>query len=289
MTGSTRRTALLLVTVIMLITMMIAASLPRLDLQPGMPLPRVSDGQVVAAAAAAETPFPVISINKFAVVLAILLFTGAVLYWTFQLLRGTTWKAISESLRYVLIAGAILFGAFFLILLVPPSSGDLPAELPPPTPAPVLTSPLGSVPTPLLWLVGIGLFGISVFVGVWIFTSSRPARPMDLVGLEAEKAWRALSTGSDLKDVIITCYREMSLVLKDGRGIEREASMTTGEFETALEAAGMPHEPIHQLTRLFDAVRYGNWQPGPAEKQTAIECLEAIMFYSHNVSGTNRS
>jgi hypothetical protein len=79
----------------------------------------------------------------------------------------------------------------------------------------------------------------------------------------------------------------MSQALKKGRGIERDASMTTGEFEASLEAAGIPHEPIHQLTRLFDAVRYGNWQPGPAEKQKAIQCLEAIMIYSHNARGTN--
>jgi hypothetical protein len=287
MTGSTKRTVLFLVALIMLITMTIAASLPQLNLQRGMPLPQVNDGQVVAAPAPEEPPFPVISINKFVVVLIILMFTGSVLYWTYQLLRGATWKSVSESFRSILIVGSILFAFFFMIMLLPRSSGNLPAELPLPTPEPVVRSPLGSVPTPLLWLVGIGLFGISVIVGVWIFTSSRSARPIDLVGLEAEKAWRALSTGSDLKDVIITCYREMSLALKKGRGIEREASMTTGEFQTSLEAVGIPHEPIHQLTRLFDAVRYGDWQPGPAEKQKAIECLEAIMLYSRNARGTN--
>jgi hypothetical protein len=287
MTDSTKRTALFLVVLIMLITIMIAASLPQLELQPGMPLPQVNDGKVVVVPAPKEPPFPIISINKFAVILVILLFTGAVLYWTYKLLRGATWKSASESLRSILIAGAILLGFFFMILLLPRSSGNLPAELPPPTPEPVVTSPLGSAPIPLLWLVGIGLFGISVLVGVWIFTSSRPARSIDLVGLEAEKAWRALRTGSDLKDVIIRCYREMSLAIKDGRGIEREAFMTTGEFETSLEAAGIPHEPIHQLTRLFDAVRYGNWQPGPSEKQKAIQCLEAIMLYTRNARGTN--
>ena len=105
--------------------------------------------------------------------------------------------------------------------------------------------------------------------------------------MEAEKAWQALSTGSesDLKDVITTCYREMSRALKKERGIEREVSMTTGEFEELLEAAGIPHGPTHQLTRLFDAVRYGDWQPGFAEKQDAIQCLEAIMLYCREMRG----
>jgi hypothetical protein len=134
------------------------------------------------------------------------------------------------------------------------------------------------VPTPLLWLVGSGLFVISVLAGVWIF-ASRPAKPIDLVGSEAEKAWQALQTGSDLKDVIIRCYRQMSLALNKAQGIERKDFMTTGEFESVLEAAGIPHEPIHQLTRLFDAVRYGNWQPNAADEKRAIQCLESIMLY----------
>jgi hypothetical protein len=34
------------------------------------------------------------------------------------------------------------------------------------------------------------------------------------------------------------------------------------------------------LTQLFEAVRYGNWQPNPVDEQKAIQCLEAIMLYS---------
>jgi hypothetical protein len=287
MTGSTKRTALFLVAIVMLITMMIAASLPQLELQPGMPLPSVQEGQVVAAARNEEPPFPIISINKFAVILVTLVLTGAVLYWTYRLLRGATWKSVSESFHSILIAGVIIFGFSFLIMLLPRSSTNIPAEIPIPTPEPLVTSPLGAVPISLLWLVGIGLFVVTVLVGIWISTSSRPARSIDLIGLEAEKAWQALITGSDLTNVIITCYREMSLALKKGRGIEREASMTTGEFENLLEAAGIPHEPIHQLTRLFEAVRYGKWQPNPAEKEKAIQCLEAIMLHSHKTRGVN--
>jgi hypothetical protein len=62
--------------------------------------------------------------------------------------------------------------------------------------------------------------------------------------------------------------------------------MTTGEFENVLETAGIPHDPIHQLTRLFEAVRYGNWQPNLADEQTALQCLEAIMLSSRTTSST---
>jgi hypothetical protein len=285
MTGSTKRRALFLVAIVMLITMLIAAGLPRLELRPGMPPPSLLHGQVVAPVTAEDVPVGVISINKFAVILIVLLCTGAALYWSWQILRGATWKSVSETIRPMLIAGAILVGFSFLILLLPHSTDNLAVEIPTPPPEPLVTSPLGAVPLPLLWLVGVGLFVMAVLVGVWIFSSSRRAEPLELVGLEAEKARQALMTGSDLKDVIMTCYREMSRALKNDRGIEREPSMTTGEFETRLEAAGVPHEPIHQLTRLFDAARYGNRQPSLAEKQEAIQCLEDIMRYSRQAAG----
>jgi hypothetical protein len=71
----------------------------------------------------------------------------------------------------------------------------------------------------------------------------------------------------------------MSLALEQEQGIERKDFMTTREFEHLLETAGVPHDPIHQLTRLFEAVRYGNWQPNPVDEQKAIHCLQAIMLY----------
>jgi hypothetical protein len=175
----------------------------------------------------------------------------------------------------------------FLILLIS-TSGDRSApleELPVLTPVPVVTSPLEPVPDPLLWLVGIGLLVSSLLVGLWIFTSSRRAHPLDLVAWEAEKARQALSTGAGLKDVIIHCYTQMSLAVKQERGVEREAFMTTGEFERVLTETGIPHEPIHQLTRLFEAVRYGNWQPSTAEQQKAIQCLDEIVFHSREAKG----
>jgi hypothetical protein len=86
--------------------------------------------------------------------------------------------------------------------------------------------------------------------------------------------------GSDLKDVIIKCYQQMSLALESERGLEREVYMTTTEFEKLLETAGIPYEPIHQLTQLFEAVRYGNWQPNHVDEQEAIRCLKTIMSYS---------
>lgn len=286
MTGHTKRKTFILLGVVILITMMIAANLPLLEFQPGMPLPRLEHGQVVAAPAVEEQQFVSISAPTFIVVLIALILTVATLYSMVQLFRGADWKLVLGVLRPLLIVSGVIGCLVFLIMLFPRSDSYTPVGFAVPTPVPVVTtSPLESTPPSLLWLVGIGLFVISVLVLVWIFTPSHPASPMDLVGLEAEKARQALKSGGHLKDVIIHCYVQMSLALKQEQGIERKDFMTTGEFENLLETAGVPHEPVHQLTRLFDAVRYGNWQPNPVDEHKAIQCLEAIMLYSRDARG----
>ena len=286
MTGNTKRKTLILLGVVILTKIMIAANLPQLEFQPGMPLPRFEQGQLVAVPTEGEQPVS-ISAPEFILVYIALILAVATLYSMIQLFRGADWKLIADVLRYVLGISVVIGGLVFLITLFPGSDGYTPVGIPVPTPRPVVTSPLESAPPSLSWLVGIGLFVVSVLVLMWIFTPSRQANPIDLVGLEAEKARQALKTGMDLKDVIINCYIQMSHALKQEKGIERKDFMTTGEFENLLETAGIPHEPIHQLTRLFDAVRYGHWQPNAVDEQKAIQSLEAIMLHSRDARGMN--
>ena len=286
MTGSTKRKTLILLGLVMIITMVIAASLPQLQLQPGMPLPRLQGGNVVAPPVE-EEPIEAIPVSKFVVIFFSLILAGSMLYVMYKLIRGADWKEIKAFIRMMVVISLVVSGVVFLIMLMPRSESFAEAEMPLPTPQPLPTSPLGPVPPSLLWLVGIGLLVASILMAMWILTSSRQAKPIDLVGLEAEKAWQALKIGLDLKDVIIKCYRQMSMALEQEKGIERKDFMTTGEFEILLEDEGIPHDPIHQLTRLFDAVRYGNWQPNPLDEQNAIQCLEAIMMYSREIKGRN--
>jgi hypothetical protein len=287
MTGSTKQKALVLLGLVMIITAMIAASLPQLELQPGMPLPRLRDNQVVVVPLEAE-PLVVISVNEFVEMLFILIVAGSMFYVAFMLLKGANWKDLTTIIRPILVISSIIVGFIFLILLLPKSTAPVTVDFPTPTPQPLVTSPLGPVPPLLLWLVGIGLLVAGILIGSWIFNSaSNRATAIDVVGLEAEKAWQALKIGLDLKDVIIKCYRQMSLALEQERGLEREDFMTTREFENILGAAGVPHDPIHQLTQLFEAVRYGNWQPNPLDEQKALQCLEAIMQFSREAQRTD--
>jgi len=279
MIGSEKRKMLLLLGLALIAIVIIAASLPQLELKPGLPLPEFENNLVVASAESAE-PVVEMSVNGFFTVLFALILGGSTLYILYKVIKGATWKEIFLFLRAILGLSLFITVILLLVMLLPGSPSAEIVEMPLPTPEPIIRSPLGSAPPILLWLVGIGLLITGSLIVFWIIRSTPPrSTTIDLVGLEAEKAWQELKIGLGLKDVIIKCYRQMSLALEKDKGIERKSFMTTGEFEELLEAAGVPHDPIHELTRLFEAARYGNWQSNPVDEQKAIESLEAIMQY----------
>jgi hypothetical protein len=286
MTGSAKRKTLILFGLVVIITVIIAASLPQLELQPGMHLPSFENSQVVIPPGEQELTavFPISDVVK---VLFALILAGSLLYLIYRMIRVIGWVNARIYLQPFMVIALIAGSIIFLIMLLPKTQNTLSMELPTPTDTPLVTSPLGPVPTLLLWLVGIVLLISSILLGIWIFAPSRRETTIDLVGLEAEKAWQALMIGLDLKDVIIKCYRQMSIALEQEQGIERKDFMTTGEFENLLEATGIPHDPIHQLTQLFEAVRYGNWQPNPNDEQKAIHCLQAIMLHRRDEKKAN--
>jgi hypothetical protein len=281
MTGNTKRKTLILLGLVMIITVMIAASLPQLELRPGMPLPSVNSSQVVIPPDEQEQPVVLPVSEVFKVLLAVIL-AGLMLYLIYRMIRSIGWVNARSYVRMFIVILLIVGSLAFLVMLLPMTENSLAMELPLPIQMPPLRSPLGPVPILLFWLVGIALLVGSILLGIWIFTPSRQQTTIDLVGLEADKSRQALLSGLDLKDVIIKCYRQMSLAVERERGIEREDFMTTREFENLLEAAGLPHDPIHQLTQLFEAVRYGNWQSTLMDEQKAIHCLQAIVSYSRD-------
>jgi hypothetical protein len=262
--------------------MILAASLPQLEFQPGMPLPSLEQSNVVSKPFEDE-PYVAVPISDLFKGLFILALAGSILYLVLRLMKGASWKDIGSYIQSLMIMLLIVGSFFFMMLFLPRSQNSIALETNAPVVAQPIPSPLGPVPPLLVWLIGIVLSVSGILVGIWIFgLSPRQAKTIDLVGLEAEKAWQALKTGLELKDVIVKCYRQMSLALEKEQGIERKEYMTTREFEKLLGAAGVPSEPIHQLTGLFDAVRYGHWQPNPIDEQKAIRSLEAIVYYARD-------
>jgi hypothetical protein len=281
LTADAKKKALALLFVCLVTTVLIGMALPRLIFQPGMPVPRMETGQVIVPPAGDEAPVG-IAINRFIIILILAVVAIVMLVGLIRFLRGVAWREITRMFFTILVGAAVLLGILFLILSGAPSGQAVSAAEPLPTPKPVLTAPLGPTPPALIWIVAIVLGLASLAFAIWIIRASlRPAPERWMQ--EAESARQALLAGGDLKNVILQCYQRMSQALQEEQSIEREASMTTGEFERLLAHKGVPREPIHQLTQLFDAVRYGHWQPVPGDEQQALRCLDAILDFSHRM------
>jgi hypothetical protein len=104
----------------------------------------------------------------------------------------------------------------------------------------------------------------------------KPPSTNDQLKAEVEGAIDDIEAGADLRNVIIRCYADMSKILNERRGIQRQQAMTPREFELELQEIGLPHASIQRLTRLFEEVRYGNAELGRTAEQEAIHCLSAI-------------
>jgi hypothetical protein len=184
-------------------------------------------------------------------------------------------KAFAYIATASLVAGGILF-----LLLRPHGSYDSTEVYLPPAAATVVGPPLGSIPSILLWISGVGLaVGIVLFL-IWIIYWGKNSKPAgDPVQFAAEEAVQAITDGQDFKSAILRCYRQMSLVLKEEQGIEFELAMTTREFENLLKKRGLPREPVHEITELFEFVRYGNESASPEEENRAVNCLNNVIQF----------
>lgn len=100
---------------------------------------------------------------------------------------------------------------------------------------------------------------------------------LDELAQDAQDAIDTLKSGGALEETIQRCYRNMCEVVQRERRVERGIAVTPSEFEQSLLKAGMPQHAVHQLTRLFEDIRYGAKQPGEREQRMAIDSLQAIV------------
>jgi len=151
-------------------------------------------------------------------------------------------------------------------------SGAAPPEFVPP-PAWVTTF------TTIAVAVVVSLLVIGVFYAIWRRSKERARlrEPLKKVERQAQAALNAIRAGGDLGEAIVRCYIQMMDALKEYRGISRDQDMTPHEFELFLDRQGVPVEPVHQLTSLFEEVRYSTFKPGRNDEATAIASLSAIV------------
>lgn len=149
-------------------------------------------------------------------------------------------------------------------------------------------TPIEFEPEPRPWLLtAVIIAGAVALAGVVFYVLNRFSRPgaagaspLDQIADRARAALDEIEAAElAFDDIIIRCYAEMSLALKEERGIQRARQMTTLEFEQELVRAGFPASPVRQLTRLFEQVRYGHQGSGEAEKRIAVQSLNEIIEF----------
>ncbi len=139
-------------------------------------------------------------------------------------------------------------------------------------------------PEPRQWLISAATIAVALLMAALLVAigwaiwrrRQRPSRSLDQLAQQAQDALSAIDAGADLRDTVTRCYLEMMRVLRDERGIHRHRAMTPREFEAQLEQVGIPTTQVRHLTRLFEAVRYGDKQLGEREERQAVVALTFI-------------
>jgi len=279
MTERAKRRILVLFLLAVMAMLVIAAGLQQLQLNPGVPLPPI-DGTPVAAQTD-ENPTVAITVNTvFKTILAAIL-TLLTLFAIYKILSKARWKDVLTRLLLMIVLTVatllVLFALFKVRIITAPTALE---KLP--LPIEISGPPLAPVPPSLLWLVVIGLAVVTVLLVIWVINWRARRRSFkDSLMLEAERTLNAIKAGLDFKNAIIQCYWQMSQVLQNEQEIYRHEAMTVREFERLLEQRGIPQTPVHQLTQLFEVARYGIRPPNTDDEQKAVECLNAIIQYSH--------
>lgn len=201
--------------------------------------------------------------------------------------------SIKQLIWGVVILGVLILGGYLLSRLDPGTTASqfqsTPQVAPTEPPDVYETSPLGDPPTIWFMVVKVSVILSALLFCAWlIYQSFQARRREDAIAIEVGAALRAIEAGEDVRNVILNAYLRMLQIVKEEQGIEREESVTPREFETLLAARGIPREPILQITRLFEKVRYGSKSPDPADEQAAIACLTTIREACLSVNGRSK-
>lgn len=286
MTKSTKHWALFFLGFAILIMLLLAASLPNLQFQPGHPFSLGNAVPPPGTTGGLETPgdFFLILVRGL-LALALILVP---IYIIFHLLTPEGRRKLLGDLIVLLL----FFAAAEFLSRLPrneqtsqqQSSGGQ-GGLVFPTPGPVATFSAQSTPAvEMIVMVAIALL-VAIGIGLlyWYLRRRNEVQlvptPLEQLADEAQNAVDALNAGAEFRDIVIRSYAQMSQVLAQERGLQRDRAMTPQEFEQTLVGKGLPYDPVHQLTHLFQAVRYGTQRAGKSEEQQAIDCLSAIVAY----------
>jgi hypothetical protein len=270
----------------LVLLILLSASLPHLAIQPGRPFSLGEQQGALPGGGGPQGGGEVVLL----VLRAIMALAAAALpfYIIIHLLTPEGRRRLVGDL-FLLLAVLLLLNLVPENVAAPPAQEAQPATLGQPPLPPASDQPpdefVADVPP---WVDVVAIAALAVLVSAalagllwWVMKRRKSAArsPLEKLAEQAQESIAALHAGADIKDTVIRSYVQMSYVLEQERGMYRERAMTPHEFEQLLSARGVPAEPVQALTRLFAQVRYGNQVADAAEKQVAIQSLQAIVTY----------
>ncbi len=220
-----------------------------------------------------------------AAILIIIFFPVAVLITVFIIRSAKKSNEKSIALKAIVISLVVLAGfiiAGLLLIQLNFAMADTPKQEEEIISDSAYSSSLHVSPVPefVLWIAAsvlTGLAGLLVFR--LVFQNRKRTQLSDIIEMETADAREAVRSGRNLKEIILGYYYRMCEILNKEQNIRRQSGMTVTEFEYQLEVAGAPAAPVKALTVLFEAARYGNWNPGKVEEETAFRCFDEIVDY----------
>ena len=282
MTERIKNISILLLFGVLAVLVLLAGSLSNLKLQSGSSFPGRGSPQDVFSPQFAVPDGQVYSYSILHGILAVVfvIFTGYLMYLAARFFSSVD---LQSFLRIALVSFALIT----ILILLPRIPINEVAAIPDGVPE-IQTSPsyelpvipLDTLPQSLIWIVIAGcVLGIIISAVKIIRGRLASKRVEENLLQEAEEAVKAIEAGGELRNVILRCYFQMTETIKDASGIERDYTMTAREFESWLVSNGFPHNPVRQLTSLFEKVRYGEARLGEDDEESADECLNVIINF----------
>lgn len=277
MTANRRFLPFVFLIISLIAIILIAVSVSSMELKTGLPIPGGTGGQSSPEIATEGQPDINIPQSIIQGILA-MVFLMLTIFLAINISRKIHYKRLIPILIGLMLVTLILLFVPKLTIEQPESNVNRAGEE---IIIAVKNYPVETLSKPPLSFTWIVVFFISCLITIiWFWVSrqrQRKSENVDSVLIEAEKALTALNAGQDLRNVILACYLEMSKAIKESEGIIRESAMTIREFEELLTGKGIPNNPVHQLTQLFELVRYSDYQTKPGDELIARECLNQIV------------
>jgi len=277
-----------------LVTSLALATLALVVLAAGLPRLAMTSGRPVNLQALVEFIYFVnqsLSLQNLLVGLLVFFLLVALLMALLSSRRRQQTERKRWSWLAVIQLGLVL-GALYLLRRYRPQGQtdllDLILRSGQPPEAPTIAEPILQQPQAPDWLsfaISLGMVVVISLAIWWVYRRTRrKPSTLDMLSREAQHTLRELESGGDFRDAILRCYADMCRVVNNQHGIRRDQALTPREFEDQLRQSGLPREPVSELTRLFEGVRYGDRHSSPPEESRALACLEAIASASRSVS-----